>query len=125
LIDQWKSFDRFRKGGVTVEFVTIFPLMVMLALLIWQATVCVLAIMETESMLRDEGRYAATMGNLREAEKRGKQSFTDSEYYQLDSFVLEREGRHIVATAVTRIKVVFIPSQDFTYESTKKSVIIH
>lgn len=120
----WKYLFRSRKGGVTVEFVTMLPLMVIVALLLWQAAVSVMAIMETESMIRDQGRLAASGDSLKEAENRGKESFRDTDYYYLESFKLKKEDDNIIATAETRIRVVFIPSGDFAYTSEKKNVII-
>lgn len=118
-----------KKGGITVEFVTILPLCLLIALFIWQMAVSVMAIMETETLLRDEARLAATTGNLKQAEKRGKESFDNTRYYQLDSFKLkeyqDQREKRIVASAVTKIQVVFIPSQSFNYKSTKDTVIIH
>lgn len=126
---RWGSLIKQKKGGITVEFVTILPLCLLIALFIWQMAVSVMAIMETETLLRDEARLAATTGNLKQAEKRGKESFDNTRYYQLDSFKLkeyqDQREKRIVASAVTKIQVVFIPSQSFNYKSTKDTVIIH
>lgn len=126
---RWGSLIKQKKGGITVEFVTILPLCLLIALFIWQMAVSVMAIMETETLLRDEARLAATTGNLKQAEKRGKDSFDNTTYYQLDSFKLkehkDQREKRIVASAVTKIQVVFIPSQSFNYKSTKDTVIIH
>lgn len=126
---RWGSLIKQKRGGITVEFVTILPLCLLIALFIWQMAVSVMAIMETETLLRDEARWAATTGNLKQAEKRGKDSFDNTTYYQLDSFKLkehkDQREKRIVASAVTKIQVVFIPSQSFEYKSTKDTVIIH
>lgn len=126
---RWGSLIKQKKGGITVEFVTILPLCLLIALFIWQMAVSVMAIMETETLLRDEARLAATTGNLKQAEKKGKKSFDNTRYYQLDSFKLkeykDQREKRIVASAVTKIQVVFIPSQSFEYKSTKDTVIIH
>lgn len=114
-----------RKGGITVEFVAIFPLCLLIALFIWQMAINVMAIMETERLLRDEARLAATTGDLKQAQKKGKESFDRTENYYLKSFKLKEEDNRIVASAVTNIKVVFLPSQNFDYESKKETVIIH
>ncbi len=116
-----------KKGGITVEFVAILPLCLLTALFTWQMAVSVMAIMETEQLLRDHARLAATTGNLKQAEKKGKESFEGTEYYQLKSFKLQEKEKknRIVASAVTKIEVVFFPSQNFNYQSKKETVVIH
>lgn len=116
-----------KKGGITVEFVAIIPLCLLIALFTWQMAVSVMAIMETEQLLRDHARLAATTGNLEQAEKKGRESFERTEYYQLKSFKLEEKEKEnrIVASAVTKIQVVFFPSRNFDYQSKKETVVIH
>ncbi|OYD06320.1 hypothetical protein [Paludifilum halophilum] len=118
---------REKKGGITVEFVAILPLILLIALFTWQIAVSGMAIMETENILRDEARYAATTGKLKQAEQSGKDSFESTDYYHLESFQVKKEKKEnrITASAVTQIQLVFLPSQAFNYESEKKTVIIH
>lgn len=129
---RWYQLCLQKKGGITVEFVAIFPLCLLIALFTWQMAVSVMAVMETEELLRDEARYAATTGNLKRAEKRGRESFGDTEYYHLHSFKLKeyeleekKEKKRITASAVTKIQVVFLPSKSFEYKSQKETVVIH
>ncbi|MFC4075475.1 TadE/TadG family type IV pilus assembly protein [Salinithrix halophila] len=117
---QWR-----KRGGVTVEFVTILPFCVLIALFIWQSAIFVLAMMHTEELLRDQARVAATTGEFKKVEKQGKKDFPSSDYYHLSKFTIKEKDKHIVAQAVTKVKIVFIPSKDMTYRGEKKTVVIH
>ncbi|WP_091837892.1 TadE/TadG family type IV pilus assembly protein [Marininema halotolerans] len=126
-----------RRGGITVEFVALVPLLLLTVCFILQLAICVMAIVETENTIRDEARYAASTGQIVKAEKDGKKKFGLTKYYHLKSFDVYQKklgtnklgkpiwDNHITVRAVTKIKVVFLPDKYITYHSKKKSIIIY
>lgn len=67
---QWSTLHR--KGAASVEFVTILPLALLLALAMWQLALVGAAIMDTHSAVRDAVKIASMTGDSEFAEKEGK-----------------------------------------------------
>lgn len=121
-----KSLYRERRGGITVEFIAVLPLMIMAALLIWQMAVAGLAVMDTQVALRDAIRVAATTGSKTKAEKHGRDSFGKSSYYRLTDFKVEIKNGKATAHGQTKIDLLFLPNAKnfFTYKQKSETPVI-
>lgn len=113
-----------RKGSVTLELITIIPLVVLMCLVVWQFVVAGMAVSETQSMLKDTVRYAALTGDEKKAKKKGQDSFSKSNHYYLHSLNVKIEKGKAKATAKTKIKFVFFSLPPFTYESKAQAPVI-
>lgn len=112
-----------RKGAATLEFVTVLPLVILMCLVVWQLVVAGMAVLEAQSVLKKGVRLAASSGNAKEAEKKGRLSFQESDYYSLDSYQVEIKDQRATAKAKVKIKVLFMSSSPFTYTSSAKTPI--
>ncbi len=82
-----------------------------------------MAVLEAQSVLKEGVRLAASSGNAKEAEKKGRLSFQESDYYSLDSYQVEIKDQRATAKAKVKIKVLFMSSSPFTYTSSAKTPI--
>lgn len=115
-----------RKGSVTIEFITILPLVFFMCLFVWQFFVAGMAVMETRTLVRDGVRLAAATNNVEETEKQSKKAFPNTGSYHLSDFevkILEKDGQ-VQATAKTEVEYVFLPLPPFTYEYSAKAPLL-
>lgn len=112
-----------RKGAVTIEFVTVLPLVILMCLFVWQLVVAGMAVLEAQSVLKKGVRLAASSGNAKEAESKSRSSFQASDYYSLDSFEVEIKDQRAIAKAEVEIKFLFMSAPSFTYSSSAKTPI--
>lgn len=124
------TFDRLkrlilkgRKGAVTLEFVTVLPLVILMCVFVWQLIVAGMAVLEAQGVLKEGVRMAASSGNAKEAERKGRSSFQGSDYYSLDSYKVEIKDQKAIAKAKVKIKILFMSSAPFTYSSSAKTPI--
>ncbi len=119
---QWSVLHR--KGAASVEFVTILPLTLLLAVAVWQLALVGAAIMDTHSAVRDAVKIASMTGDSKFAEKEGSNSFGDSNAYDLKSLKVKIKGEDAKATAKTKIPVLFIKSTPFSYTSSSEAPVL-
>ncbi|SFG59617.1 TadE-like protein [Planifilum fulgidum] len=120
-----KSIGRsFKKGSVTMEFVTLIPLLLIMILFIAQFFVAGMAVVETEVTLRDTVRYAAEIGDEKKAKRWGLNRFDASGYYDMESLKVEIKDEEVIATARTRIEWLFTSAAPFHYRSKVKTPVI-
>lgn len=119
---QWSTSHR--KGAASVEFVTILPLAVLIALAVWQLALVGAAIMDTHSAVRDAVKIASMTGDAKFAEKEGKNSFGKSSAYNLKSLKVKVKGQEAKAKAETKIPVLFIKSTPFSYTSSSEAPVL-
>lgn len=82
-----------------------------------------MAVFETQWVLKEGVRIAASSGSTKEAENKARSAFHASDYYSLDSYKVEIKDEKAVAKAKVRIKVLFMSSSPFTYSSSAKTPI--
>ncbi|MFD1408544.1 hypothetical protein ACFQ49_10340 [Kroppenstedtia eburnea] len=75
-----------KKGSATLEFITILPLVIFMCLFVWQLIVAGMAVFETQWVLKEGVRIAASSGSTKEAENKARSAFHASDYYSLDSY---------------------------------------
>jgi len=120
-----KSIGRsFKKGSVTMEFVTLIPLLLIMILFIAQFFVAGMAVVETEVTLRDTVRYAAEIGDEKKAKKWGLNRFDATGYYDMESLKVEIKDEEVIATSRTRIEWLFTSASPFHYRSKVKTPVI-
>lgn len=116
---------RFNKrGSVTMEFVTIIPVLLIMILFIAQFFVAGMAIVETEVILRDTVRYAAEIGDEKKAKEWGLDRFDATGYYDMESLKVEIKDEEVIASSRTRIEWLFTSANPFHYRSTVKAPVI-
>ncbi len=116
---------RFNKrGSVTMEFVTIIPVLLIMILFIAQFFVAGMAVVETEVTLRDTVRYAAEIGDEKKAKKWGLNRFDATGYYDMESLKVEIKDEEVIASSRTRIEWLFTSANPFHYRSTVKAPVI-
>lgn len=113
-----------RRGSVTLEFVTIIPLLLIMILFIAQFFVAGMAVVETEVTLRDTVRYAAEIGDEKKAKKWGLNRFDATGYYDMESLKVEIKDEEVIASSRTRIEWLFTSANPFHYRSTVKAPVI-
>ncbi len=115
-----------KKGSVTIEFITVLPLVFFMCLFVWQFFVSGMAVMETRTLVRDGVRLAAATNNIEETEEKSKDAFPNTGNYYLSEFdvkILEKDGQ-VQATAKTKVEYVFLPLPPFTYEYSAKAPLV-
>ncbi|WP_416148242.1 TadE/TadG family type IV pilus assembly protein [Salipaludibacillus sp. HK11] len=103
-----KRYVKNEKGSQTIEFVAIFPLIILSFLLIWQIALVAYAIVVTEAAARDGARTASVNGDYRTVIERSA--------YGLD-IVNEPEmslgsssyGEEVTITVETKVPVIQMP----------------
>ncbi|EGK09953.1 M23/M37 family peptidase [Desmospora sp. 8437] len=119
---RWSALHR--KGAASVEFVTILPLALLLAMAVWQLALVGAAIMDTHSAVRDAVKIASMTGDSKFAEKEGKKSFGDSSAYDLKSLKVKIKGEDVTASAETKIPVLFMKNTPFSYTSSSEAPVL-
>lgn len=112
-----------KKGSATLEFITVLPLVIFMCLFVWQLIVAGMAVFETQWVLKEGVRIAASSGSAKEAENKARVAFHASDYYSLDSYKVKIQDEKAVAKAKVRIKVLFMSSSPFTYSSSAKTPV--
>lgn len=113
-----------RKGSATVEFISVLPLVILMCLVVWQFVVAGMAVLETETLLSNWSRLAASSGELEEMEKQGREDFEPTGYYRLKSFEMKEKDDQIIVEAKTEIDLLFLPSTTVTYSGLQKTPLI-
>ncbi|MBD1372422.1 pilus assembly protein [Hazenella sp. IB182357] len=113
-----------RKGSATLEFITMLPLVFFMCLFVWQFVISGMAVMETQTLVRDGVRLVSYSKNVGQEEKRGKKSFDATKDYRLIHYEVKVKDGIAKAKATTRIEIVFYPTQSFQYDFEAASPII-
>jgi Flp pilus assembly protein TadG len=113
-----------RKGSVTIEFVFLIPLFIFMALFLWQVALAGLAVIQTESALRDAVRVAAVTGDVNKARQQAYSSFGSSANYNLSKVNVSINDDQAVATATTEIHLLFLKSQSISYTDSARAPVI-
>lgn len=119
-----KTVRRFRKGSATLEFITILPLVFMMCLFVWQFVVAGMAVMETQTLVKEGARLAAQSGDADREEKRGLEAFPATRDYRLISYRVQIRDGQATASAETEIDAVFLPLPSFKYTTSAKAPVI-
>ncbi|PRZ13273.1 TadE-like protein [Laceyella sediminis] len=118
--------SRKRKGSATLEFITIIPLVFFMCLVVWQFFVAGMAVMETQSLVKEGVRLTASSGKPEKEEARGKKVFPNTEDYHLSSYEVKIKDGQVIAKAKTEIDIVFLPgSSSVSFETKAKSPVIN
>ncbi|SEN58600.1 hypothetical protein [Lihuaxuella thermophila] len=81
--------------------------------------------MDTQTLVREGVRLAASSGDAKAEEKRGKASFDPAGRYYLESYQVKIEDGQAIAKAETKIEAVFwreLPP--FTYQFEARAPVI-
>lgn len=113
-----------RRGSVTVEFVSIIPMIVLMSMFIWQVVIAGMAVMKTQTALQDAVRIASITEDLEEAQQKGLQSFGDSSSYKLQNLEVNLDEDRAVATASTKIELIFMSSRTLSYSETAQAPVM-
>ncbi|TCP69224.1 M23 family metallopeptidase [Baia soyae] len=106
-----------RKGSATLEMVSMLPLYILLALLIWQLAIAGLAVVDAQSAMRDALHVAAQTRDEEQAEKDGKAAFGEGKQYQLTKLSVDIKGEEATAKAEIKIPIIFMDdTSPITYE---------
>ncbi|MFD1424528.1 TadE/TadG family type IV pilus assembly protein [Laceyella tengchongensis] len=116
--------ERRNKGSVTLEFIMVIPLVIFMCLFVGQFVVTGMAVLETHHFVKDGVRSAASSGKPQNEEKQGKVRFDKTSHYWLSDYEVKIKDGQVIATAVTKIKWIFLPIDPFTYQYVAKSPVI-
>ncbi|WP_131848431.1 TadE/TadG family type IV pilus assembly protein [Baia soyae] len=129
-------FLREKQGSTTLEFVSLLPIVALMSMVIWQMAVFTMAVMDTQSFVREEVRVAADDGDAKKAEKRGEKSFPQTDNVKLASYQvkkIEKEEKkdkqgvkrsYMEVTAKIKVKILFLSIAPIEYSYKAQSRII-
>lgn len=125
LVSRWLRWSlAHRKGAASVEFVTILPLALLLAMALWQLALVGAAVMDIHSAVRDAIKIASMTGDTKFAEKEGKESFGKSGAYDLKSLKVKIKGEKAKVSAETKIPFLFIKNTPLSYSSSSEAPVL-
>lgn len=105
-----------RRGSATIEMVSILPLFLLLALLLWQLAIAGLAVVDAQSAIRDALHVASKTRDEEKAEEDGKASFGKGKQYKLAELNVDIKGEEAIVKAEIQIPLIFMKnSKPFTY----------
>lgn len=113
-----------QQGSVTLEYIMILPLVFIMCLFIWQFIVAGMAVWETQYLVREGIRQAASDRDVEKEEERGKKAFPSDGNFRLKDYKVQMKDGQVIATAITEIDAVFLPLQPFEYTYTAKTPLI-
>lgn len=120
----WRKLCSQKKGSVTIEFVLIIPLFVMMAMVIWQFAIAGLAVINTQSALRDAIRVATVTHDINAARKEAYKSFGYASDYRLKNVEIQIGHDNVIAKATTEIDILFMKSNSFHYKRTAQAPLV-
>ncbi|WP_270182998.1 TadE/TadG family type IV pilus assembly protein [Alkalihalobacillus sp. CinArs1] len=97
------SYLKNEKGSQTIEFLAVFPLVIVAFMIIWQMALVAYAVVVTESAARDGARAASVGGNAQQVAERSAGGL------QIQSVSSVESGEDVTVTVVSRIPTVSIP----------------
>ncbi|PTX55278.1 TadE-like protein [Melghirimyces profundicolus] len=112
------------RGSVTIEFVFIIPMIVLMAMFLWQVVIAGMAVISTQSALQDAVRVASITEDVDKARHEAMKTFGNSSNYRLQNFNVNIQGDRAVATANTKIDVIFMSSRTLSYSETAQAPVM-
>jgi hypothetical protein len=95
-----------------------------MCLFVWQFVVAGMAVLETETLVKEGARQAARSGSAEREEKRGKEAFRNTGDYRLLSYRVKIRDGQAEVHAETEIDAVFLQLPSFRYHASAKAPVI-
>lgn len=113
---------RNRRGSGVIEFLGLMPLVILIALAVWQFALVGYGIINTQAAARDGVRVAATNSDPADILRTVRTSFgEDTKFYRLDDVDINNDGSEAKVTVSVSFFTVFLPKSvtiPFTWEVT-------
>ncbi len=100
---KFSTYFKNEKGSQTIEFLAVFPLVIVAFMIIWQMALVAYAVVVTEAAARDGARAASVGGNAAEVAEKSAGGL------KLTSVNAVESGDDVTVTVVSRVPTVSIP----------------
>ncbi len=109
-----RTLVKNERGSQLIEFVAVFPMVILAMMIIWQMALVAYTVVVTEAAARDGARAAAVEGNAEEVAKRSAGNL------RLESVNTEKGDEDVTVTVVAKVPTVSIPfigRLDFNFDA--------
>lgn len=114
-----------KRGSATLEFIMVIPFVILMCLVVWQFAVAGLAIVETQSVLKDAVREAASQNDPEKAEERTRERLNQSSHhFELQSVDIKVKEEQVTANSKIKIYFVFLDGAGFSYRNSASAPVI-
>ncbi|WP_408011557.1 TadE/TadG family type IV pilus assembly protein [Pseudalkalibacillus sp. A8] len=114
MMKRFRKLVKNERGSQLIEFVAVFPMVILAMMIIWQMALVAYTVVVTEAAARDGARAAAVEGNAEEVAKRSAGNL------KLESVNTEKGDEDVTVTVVANVPTVSIPfvgRLDFTFDA--------
>ncbi|HLU21211.1 TadE/TadG family type IV pilus assembly protein [Lederbergia graminis] len=109
-----KKYIKNERGSQLIEFIAVFPMVIMAMLLIWQLALVAYTVVVAEAAARDGARVAAVGGDYSAAVDRSSQGLDVSTSLSTGTTSYGEEVTVTVTAKIPTMKIPFIGRLDYT-----------